>query len=52
MLAHIWLLRPNFNVTGEFPPPPASNAPILAGCPTIELNSETIYLEIASDSTS
>ena len=41
-----------FQCVGFFPPTPPSNSGTPAGCPTIQLNSDTVYPEIASDSTS
>ena len=42
---------PNSKVQGVFPKPQMSNSWTPAGCSTIQLNPDTIYLEVVSDST-
>ena len=37
-------------IRGDFPTP--TNSGTLASCPTIQFNSDTVYLELASDLTS
>lgn len=40
---------PNSSVWESFPHTPPSNALILVECPAVQLNSDTVYLEIVSD---